>query len=115
MKRNRQRCDGDIASVAKTWPIFSWEFCVACKKEFRREWGWRHTTHGYNTKWNYVCCECCTTEDEVLDVVEKYVLDYKKRMRELAPRGGSAVTSFSPKKPELSSVRFINEGDTKPK
>ncbi len=115
MKRNAQKCDGDMTSVNKTWPIFSWEFCVVCKKEFRREWGWRHITYGYRAKWNYVCCECCPTEDNALDTVEKYVLDYKKRMRNLKPPTSGSSVTFPPKKPELSSVRVINEGDTKPK
>ena len=96
MKRNAQKCDGDMTSVNKTWPIFSWEFCVVCKKEFRREWGWRHITYGYRAKWNYVCCECCLTEQEVLDAVKVYVKDYKKRMRKSALQVSSSVVPPPP-------------------
>jgi hypothetical protein len=92
MKRERPRCDGFVASVSKRWPIFNWEF-VACNKEFRREWCWIHITYASRDIHRYVCCECCPTNQEALDAVEKYVQDYNKRMRNIyPPKSGSAVT-----------------------
>lgn len=87
MKRERPRCNGDIASVTKIWSIFVWELCIVCKKEFRRENGWKHFTYigssGGITR--YVCCECCPSEQQALNSVEQYVIDFHERMKKLAP------------------------------
>ncbi len=85
MKRNKQVCDGEKAHVIKVWPIFSWENCVVCKKDFRREYGWRHIVCRYRSVIRYVCLGCCPTKDDALDAVEKYVQDYKERALRLRP------------------------------
>lgn len=82
---------GDPISLIKIWNFFTWNSCVVCKFDFRREWGWRHTTHSFRAKWRYVCCGCCPTKDHASDAVKKEVKDEHARMIASAPRGGSGV------------------------
>jgi hypothetical protein len=79
MKRKKRECNGYKVSLKKIWPIFSWKWCFICNKEFRRELGWEHITHAFPLHVpRYVCRKCCSTEDEVLDSVNRLVEDYKK-------------------------------------
>jgi len=47
--------------VYKVWPWLFWNLCAACKREFRREWGWR-VLHGPicggQYRESYVCGAC---------------------------------------------------------
>jgi hypothetical protein len=46
--------------VDRIWPWFFWRLCVVCKREFRREYGWRVAHGPVNSQANesYVCGEC---------------------------------------------------------
>lgn len=81
MKRERRRCDGFKASLHKIWYIFSWELCVVCQLEFRREHGWLHSTHKSNSIHRYICCECCPTDKEALAAMEKYVSEWNEKLK----------------------------------
>ena len=46
--------------VIRTYPLLFWRKCVKCKREFRREWGWKYETGNYN---QYICSACAPTID----------------------------------------------------
>jgi hypothetical protein len=53
---------------------FFWTLCEVCRKEFRREAGWRlrryaFSIDGANTEHVYACAECCPTEHEAYAVL----------------------------------------------
>ncbi len=101
MKRERKnyKCDGNEVSISRVWPIFFWEFCVVCQKEFRREYGWQHFTNSFKGITRYICCECCPTEQEAVDAMDKYVKDWKEKMKRLRPKPPPA-----PPKPQCNHL-----------
>lgn len=53
--------------IKRIWPIFSWKYCDCCKKEFRREHGWKcHDAFFGMCKDKYYCGNCVLTEKDVL-------------------------------------------------
>ena len=54
------------------YSIFSWEQCAACKKDFRREWGWRFLGPPYiggAGHWYYLCKACAPSKDKARELI----------------------------------------------
>jgi hypothetical protein len=54
------------AEVFRSFPIFFWVQCACCKKDFRREKGWRWLSGPYVNgagRWKYICSECAPTRE----------------------------------------------------
>lgn len=52
-----------VNEIFPHYSVFSWEQCVLCGQEFRREKGWRMTAWN---RWLYSCGTCSPTK-EVFD------------------------------------------------
>lgn len=54
--------------VYRYFTFFKWSLCEKCKKEFRREKGWRFSAapfFGGVGTWRYVCGNCFAEKDRV--------------------------------------------------
>lgn len=96
MKRTKQRLLGDKVSITKIWTIFIWEDCIICNKQFRREWGWRHTTHSYRAVWRHACRKCCPTREDALEAIHNFVEE--------------KIKNRPPPPPAPPPMRIIREG-----
>lgn len=56
----------------KCYPLFFWRFCFVCRREFRREAGWKGRLGLYRGKygWYHICSECAPTEKQADDLFE---------------------------------------------
>ncbi len=62
MQRTSQRVRRRYENLWRTWPLLLWRECLSCKREFRREWGWRVLLGPYFNGRGHVaflCCTCC--------------------------------------------------------
>jgi hypothetical protein len=60
----------NYSSLRPIYPLFSWEKCCKCEKEFRRENGW-FAYAGINNAWpHHLCSECAPTIDDAYDIFE---------------------------------------------
>lgn len=78
MKRKAKSRAKDTYSI---WTLFEWLFCELCKKEFRRERGWRVHLRRNSTPL-YVCNTCASSALEA----EKKSIEYFKLTRPPAPK-----------------------------
>ena len=56
------------SAVKRHYPLFMWTQCECCKKDFRREWGWRTM---YVKRSIYLCKDCAPTVADVVKVINK--------------------------------------------
>lgn len=64
MKRETKKRYQDLNSF---FPLLFWYTCTKCKKEFRREKGWRGLTGPWLSgvgQWRYLCRECAPTRED---------------------------------------------------
>lgn len=68
--------------VSKTYPIFTWQFCQCCRKEFLREWGWKYV-YAFGVRiacYHYICHACGEDSKEYAGDLA-YRLKYQVRKR----------------------------------
>lgn len=73
-------------SITKIKPFFTWQTCLKCKSEFKRELGWKcnipnfasYAAQPYYDNFT-VCKSCCETKEEVLQFRES-LIDQKPRI-----------------------------------
>lgn len=69
MKRERRELE-----LTRINPWFFWETCVECRKEFRREKGWRvfgGPFYGGQGTFRYLCSTCAPTEEKAIEIFTK--------------------------------------------
>ena len=57
----KRECITKYENLYKHYSLFFWYQCCSCKKEFRREKGWRGLTgpyYGGSGVWRYLCKTC---------------------------------------------------------
>ncbi len=86
--------------IFRTFPLFSWLKCDSCKKEFRRELGWRYLSgpfHGRSGIWKYVCKDCVPSKEDA----HLYALKQKLPLKPKAPppSPNKVETCIQPSKP----------------
>jgi hypothetical protein len=61
--------------IIKIYPRFFWKYCEKCKKEFRREWGWRANLVFMETRYDeYVCAECAPTKLDAAKIIAPWLV-----------------------------------------
>jgi hypothetical protein len=71
MKREKKEVYSQLWSH---FPLFFWKQCVACNREFRREWGWRFHSgpyHGGAATTRYICSGCASDEQEATGIIQE--------------------------------------------
>ena len=64
---NREAKPSRYNALYRCWPMLFWRRCCGCKKEFRREWGWRAITPPYGGTMGterFLCQRCAPTREK---------------------------------------------------
>ncbi len=78
MKRESQQSPIPALPTYSLWPLWEWNFCVKCKKEFRREKGYSVFTQiGGNVLRGerIVCGSCAGSPAEAADICLQHIRD----------------------------------------
>lgn len=66
--------------VKKIFPRIFWKQCMFCKREFKKELGYK-IEYEYSTSFSYCCNECAIDEDDLKKYFKKERLQWKKPKR----------------------------------
>lgn len=80
MKRNSQTLKHEIFSH---YGLFTWQECLFCKEEFRRENGYRFTLN--NRYWSYSCEDCSCSKSHCSDMIDVWIKNQRPDFPPTAP------------------------------
>ncbi len=93
----RKPVDSRLRLISAIWPIFQWQYCMACRREFRREWGWKRQAVRMPifNQYDCLCAKCCPAKEDFASVELNYQIEMQKSF--ILPKGGSGTAK--PKAP----------------
>ena len=78
MKRRSEKYSNVAHGVVYNhYGLFFWQGCLFCKKEFRRESGYRFQLQ-VNRAWLYGCEDCCSSKSHCNDMIGQWKENMRK-------------------------------------
>ncbi len=104
----REPVDSRLKLISATWPVFKWQYCMACRREFRREWGWKRQgiiTAAFSQV-DCLCAKCCPTKQDFASVELNAQIEMQKRI--ILPKGGSGTVPAKNTYGQQSNMAYLD-------